>query len=102
MNKLWLWEQTNLAWAKDFPAQGRLKIIFYDDLVANVESTLRDTLRFINRTVDENLLACAMERKEGIYKRRKRILRFEIFTKEMQERIAAKTKEVYGKLGRYY
>lgn len=102
MNKLWLWEHTNLSWAKEFT--GRLKIIFYEDLVQgqDLETTLRDILQFINGTarVDEELLACTLERKEGIYRRRKRILHFDPFTKEMHERIAAKRKEVYGKLGR--
>lgn len=99
MNKLWLWEQTNLSWAEAFP--GRLKIVFYEDLVADgLEATLRDILQFINGTakVDEQLMACTMERKEGIYRRRKRILKFDPYTKEMHEKIDKKRKEVYGKL----
>lgn len=98
VNKLYLWENTNLSWAKQFPR--RLKIVFYDDLVANVETTLRDILQFINHKVDEELFACALSRKEGIYKRRKRLIRFDPFTKEMHTRIEEKTKEVYSKLGR--
>lgn len=98
INKLWLWEQTNLSWANDFP--GRLKVVFYDDLVSNLEETLRDILQFIGHAVDDELLKCTLSRKEGIYRRRKRISSFDPFTKEMHENIAAKTKEIYGKLGR--
>lgn len=97
-NKLWLWEQTNLSWAKDFP--GRLKIVFYDDLVSNTDETLRDILQFIGHKVDEDLLKCTLSRKEGIYRRRKRIQRFDPYTKEMHEKISEKTKEVFEKLGR--
>lgn len=97
-NKLWLWEQTNLSWAKDFP--GRLKIVFYDDLVSNTDETLRDILQFIGHKVDEDLLKCTLSRKEGIYRRRRRIQRFDPYTKEMHEKISEKTKEVFEKLGR--
>lgn len=41
----------NLDWAKNFT--GELKIIFYDDLVKNVEESLRDILRFINYDINE-------------------------------------------------
>lgn len=98
VNKLWLWEQTNLSWAKDFP--GELKIIFYDDLVKNVEENLRDVLRFMNYPIDEQLIGCTILRKEGIYRRRKRILSFDPFTQAMHARINAKRDEVYRKLGR--
>lgn len=95
---MWLWEQTNLSWAKDFP--GRLKIVFYDDLVSNTDETLRDILQFIGHKVDEDLLKCTLSRKEGIYRRRKRIQRFDPYTPEMHEKILEKTKEVFEKLGR--
>lgn len=40
-----------MDWAKNFT--GDLKIVFYDDLVKNVEESLRDILRFINYNIDE-------------------------------------------------
>lgn len=96
---MWLWEKTNLSWATDF--SGRLKIVFYDDLVSNLEETLRDILQFIGHKVDEELLKCTISRKEGIYRRRKRIQHhFDPFTKEMHEKISSKTQEVYAKLKR--
>lgn len=50
-NKLWTWEQTNLAWAKNFT--GDILIVYYDQLVDDVEGTLRDILKFIDFSVDE-------------------------------------------------
>lgn len=98
INKIYLWEQTNLSWAKDFP--GRLKIVFYDDLLSNLEETLRDILQFIGHPIDESLFQCAISRKEGIYRRRRRVNKFDPFTKDMHRKIDEKTKEVYAKLGR--
>lgn len=50
-NKLWSWEQTNLAWGKNYT--GELKIIYYDDLVEDVEGTLREILSFIKFPINE-------------------------------------------------
>uniref|UniRef100_T1GCI8 Sulfotransferase domain-containing protein n=1 Tax=Megaselia scalaris TaxID=36166 RepID=T1GCI8_MEGSC len=58
-NKLNGWEEMNLDWAKNFT--GDLKIVFYDDLVRDVEGTLRDILHFINYKIDELLHACMHE-----------------------------------------
>ncbi|KFB37029.1 AGAP003962-PA-like protein [Anopheles sinensis] len=98
-NKLWAWEQTNLSWAKNFT--GEVKLVFYDDLVANVEGTLRSILKFLNHTPDEELLACALMRKEGIYRRKKRILQFDPYSPAMHAAIDEKRAEVYAALGRY-
>lgn len=49
--KLVAWRQTNLDWLMNFT--GPIHIIYYDDLVANVEETLRKLLQFFNITVDE-------------------------------------------------
>lgn len=45
------WENMNLAWAKNFT--GSLKIVFYDDLVGDVEGVLREILSFLNYPIDE-------------------------------------------------
>ncbi|XP_035774553.1 WSCD family member AGAP003962 [Anopheles albimanus] len=98
-NKLWAWEQTNLSWAKNFT--GEVKLVFYDDLVENVEGTLRSILKFLNHPTDEELLACALMRKEGIYRRKKRILQFDPYSPAMHAAIDEKRAEVYAALGRY-
>uniref|UniRef100_A0A182PZX8 Sulfotransferase domain-containing protein n=1 Tax=Anopheles farauti TaxID=69004 RepID=A0A182PZX8_9DIPT len=98
-NKLWAWEQTNLSWAKNFT--GEVKLVFYDDLVENVEGTLRSILKFLNYPTEEELLACALMRKEGIYRRKKRILQFDPYSPAMHAAIDEKRAEVYAALGRY-
>nr|XP_029735868.1 WSCD family member AAEL009094 [Aedes albopictus] len=98
-NKLWAWEQTNLSWAKNFT--GEVKLVFYDDLVENVEGTLRNILKFLNFPINDELLACALMRKEGIYRRKKRILQFDPYSPAMHAAIDEKRAEVYAALGRF-
>lgn len=98
-NKLWAWEQTNLSWAKNFT--GEVKLIFYDDLVENVEGTLRSILKFLKFPINDELLACALMRKEGIYRRKKRILQFDPYSPAMHVAIDEKRAEVYAALGRF-
>lgn len=50
-NKLWAWEQMNLQWAKNFT--GDVHIVYYDDLVDNVDGTLRGILHFLNFPIDK-------------------------------------------------
>lgn len=42
-----------------------------------------------------------MARKEGIYRRKKRIMAFDPYTPAMHETLEAKEREVYTILGRY-
>uniref|UniRef100_A0A336MU61 CSON006209 protein n=1 Tax=Culicoides sonorensis TaxID=179676 RepID=A0A336MU61_CULSO len=97
-NKLWAWEQTNLAWAKNFT--GDTLVVYYDKLVDDVEGTLRTILNFIEFPIDEDLLNCALLRQEGIYRRKKRIMPFDPFTPAMHVVIDEKRTEVYAALGR--
>ena len=55
-NKLWAWEQMNIQWATNFT--GEVDIIYYDDMIEDVEGTLRKTLKFINFPVNEVILFC--------------------------------------------
>lgn len=41
----------NLQWARNFT--GEVEIIYYDDLVEDVEGVLRQTLKFINFPINE-------------------------------------------------
>lgn len=75
-------------------------IVFYDQLVDDVEGTLRDILKFIEYPVDEDLLRCALLRQEGIYRRRKRIMPFDPYTPAMHAVIDQRRSEVYEALGR--
>lgn len=50
-NKLWAWEQMNIQWATNFT--GAVQIIYYDDMVEDVEGTLRKILKFIEFPINE-------------------------------------------------
>lgn len=96
--KLHAWEQTNLSWGRNF--SGPTLIIYYEDLVDDVEKTLRDILRFIDYPINEDLMRCAILRKEGIYRRKKRLLAFDPYTTAMKKMIEEKRTQVYAELGR--
>jgi hypothetical protein len=97
--KLHAWEQTNLSWGRNF--SGPVLIVYYEDLVDSVEKTIRDVLNFIGHPINEGLLRCAVMRKEGIYRRKKRLLTFDPYTPTMKRMIEEKRTLVYTELGRY-
>lgn len=96
--KLLAWEQTNLSWGLDYT--GDVLIIYYENLVDNVEKTLRDILNFIEFPINEELLSCALRKKEGIYRRKKRFVNFQPYTTSMKKMIEKKRIQVYEELGR--
>lgn len=96
--KLHAWEQTNLSWGRNF--SGPVLVIYYEDLVDEVEKTIRDILKFIDYPINEDLINCAIMRKEGIYRRKKRLLAFDPFTQTMKKMIEDKRSQVYTELGR--
>lgn len=96
--KLHAWEQTNLSW-KNF--SGPVLIVYYEDLVDDVEKTLRNILKFIAyHPINEDLVQCAVNRKEGIYRRKKRFLAFDPYSTTMKRMIEEKRTQVYAELGR--
>ncbi|XP_034123459.1 WSCD family member GA21586 isoform X4 [Drosophila guanche] len=97
-NKLKGWELMNLSWARNFT--GSIKVVFYDDLVHHTERELRSILDFLQFPVDETLLRCAILRKEGIFRRKKRLLSFDPYTEAMRAEVQARKRIVYGLLGR--
>lgn len=46
-----MWEATNLSWARDF--SGNIKVVFYEELVGNLEVTLRGILNFLEFPINE-------------------------------------------------
>lgn len=98
-NKLKGWELMNLSWARNFT--GSIKVVFYDDLVQHTERELRHILEFLEYPVNEQLLRCALVRKEGIFRRKKRLLSFDPYTDAMRAELVARRRIVYGMLGRY-
>ncbi|TDG39301.1 hypothetical protein AWZ03_014277 [Drosophila navojoa] len=98
-NKLKGWELMNLSWARNFT--GSIKVVFYDDLVQHTERELRRILEFLEFPVNEQLLRCALVRKEGIFRRKKRLLSFDPYTDAMRAELLARRRIVYGVLGRH-
>lgn len=70
-------------------------------MVDDVEKALREILKFIDYPISEDLLQCALMRKEGIYRRKKRLLTFDPFTPTMKKLIEETRSQVYTELGRY-
>lgn len=56
---------------------------------------------FFSEFNKQELFSCAMSRKEGIYRRKKRIMAFDPYTTAMHAALEAKKREVYAALGRY-
>lgn len=49
-NKIAAWEEMNTHWAKNYT--GQLMIVYYEDLIADVDGTLRTILQFIEFPID--------------------------------------------------
>nr|CAI5817443.1 unnamed protein product [Callosobruchus analis] len=92
-DKLRGWQQMNLDWLFNFT--GPTHVIFYEQLVDDVPHTMRGVLDFIGVHVDPQLFKCAMDRREGIYRRKKRVLNFDPYTKEMKEKLREAQEKVY-------
>ncbi|KAJ8916603.1 hypothetical protein NQ315_000248, partial [Exocentrus adspersus] len=88
------WQQMNLDWLYNFT--GPTHVVFYEQLVGNVEHTLRTVMRFVEVPVDEELLRCALERREGIYRRKKRVLNFDPFSARMKAELEAVQERVFA------
>ena len=70
------WRDTNLDWFFNFTKP--TMILFYDQLISDLESNLRRLLKFLEVNVTESQLQCAIQRKEGIYKRKKKMMGVEV------------------------
>lgn len=101
-DKLSSWKKTNLDWLEKFA--GPTHVIFYEQLVDNTEHTLRTVLDFLlsgtrpNNTAPQIQMArlqCALDRREGIYRRKKRLLHVDPFTVPMRAKIAAAQQDIY-------
>ena len=64
------WENMNMDWIQNFPRP--LHMIFYNDLVENLEQELTKMMDFLKVSFTKEQMECALARKEGIYKRKKR------------------------------
>ncbi|XP_059052053.1 WSCD family member AAEL009094 [Achroia grisella] len=84
-NQLKVWETLHQIWFTKF--QGPIHIVFYEVLVSDTRNTLQGILNFLNFTVSQADMDCAMNRKEGIYRRKKKLQGFDPFTPAMYKAI---------------
>lgn len=74
---------------------GPTHVLFYEQLVVDVEHSLRSILQFLEMPIDEDLLKCALERQEGIYRRKKRVLNFDPYNSAMKKQLHVEQEKVY-------
>lgn len=91
-DKLQGWKLMNLDWLYNFT--GPTHVIFYEQLVENTEHTLRSILEFMEVPIQPRF-KCAVERKEGIYRRKKRVLNFDPYTAKMKKMLEEVRTTVY-------
>lgn len=92
-DKLKAWKQINLDWLYNF--SGPTHVLFYEQLVGDVENSIRSILEFLELPIDENLLKCALERQEGIYRRKRRVLNFDPYSSAMKKQLQMEQEKVY-------
>lgn len=95
-DKLLAWREMTLDWLHHFP--GPLHIITYEDLVSNLPHTLLSILHFIELPAGN--LTCAVLRREGIFRRRKRKTKLQPFTPEMKVQLDYEWNNVFGEINR--
>lgn len=88
------WEDMILDWFRNF--KGPILVMFYKDLCEDVETELKRVLDFLNISVSPQAMECALSRKQGIYKRSKKLLSFDIFDPELTDFLEAKKAHVYN------
>ncbi|XP_039297162.1 WSCD family member AAEL009094 [Nilaparvata lugens] len=82
MEKLSSWKSMNLDWVRNF--DGPTHVVLYENLVEDVETTLRKLIDFIQLPIDEKQIQCALERQEGIYRRKRRVFNLDPYTTSMK------------------
>ncbi|KAL4719264.1 hypothetical protein ACJJTC_018065, partial [Scirpophaga incertulas] len=98
-SQLTTWEDLHRLWLTDF--SGPLLLVHYDHLVADTRQTLASVLQFLNVTVSEADMNCAISNKEGIYRRRKKLQDFDPFTPDMYRALNIVKGRVYKMLDEY-
>ncbi|CAH0758810.1 unnamed protein product [Diatraea saccharalis] len=98
-SQLTAWESLHRLWLTRFP--GPVHVVFYETLVSDTRSTLQGVLDFLNRTVSEAEMNCAISLKEGIYRRKKKIKNFDPYTPEMYKAIRIARDRVFNIVADY-
>ncbi|XP_013145787.1 PREDICTED: WSCD family member AGAP003962-like [Papilio polytes] len=90
------WEYFHNLWLTKFP--GQVYIVFYEALLTDTRKTLLGILNFLNITVTEDDMNCALANKEGLYKRKKKYKEFDPYTHDMYRQIDIVRTRVYTKI----
>nr|CAD7569736.1 unnamed protein product [Timema californicum] len=93
IDKLAAWKRTNLDWLHNFT--GPIHIILYEKLIYNLDHELHKLLKFLDLKVVPNDFQCALERREGIYRRKKRVINFDPYTSTMKAALNKEWEIVY-------
>lgn len=83
MEKLETWRNMNLDWLHNF--EKPLKVVYYEELIREPNRIIETIVPFLDLKLNKNHLRCMMRRKEGIYRRRKPFLPFDLFSPELRK-----------------
>lgn len=82
------WYHLNIFWSMGYPNQQFLHVVFYEDLVNNTQHELEKLLNFLEIGIIPEKMKCAMERKEGLFHRKKKnVIEFDPFNSAMRQAI---------------
>lgn len=92
-DKLTAWRRTNLDWLRNFT--GSVEVVRYESLLTgDLAISLGRLLSFLGVATSEEQLACAVARREGIYRRRRRAVVFDPFTDAMKDALRREERAV--------
>ena len=77
-----MWEAFYTNWLNELSAQDRI-VVHYSSLKKQPEPELKRVLQFLDMTTSEKVMRCVLDRKEGVYKRKKRNLTENVVTSHM-------------------
>ena len=91
-----------MSWYNSFPSQSKRLVVYYDDLVSNLEHELRRIMTFLNVSVDDDVMTCVLHRREGHWHRQKKKKHVgvvdDVFDVEMRRNLTNFKHEVYKAL----
>ena len=98
------WKEFNLSCLNKFQSNlDGLIIISYEDLVGNPEKELSRVLQFLNVSISDSSMKCAMDRKEGVHHRKKdKADHIQMYSPKVTRRMKSEKAFVYNALGLPY
>ena len=90
------WEKMNIEWCNHL--KGKVLVILYERLRQNIKSELRRILEFLGIDIEHKTMKCVLSRKEGSFKRSKKVIDFEIFDDKLKDFLNAKKSHLHSLL----